>query len=227
MSEFGMQLSRARKERGMTQEQLAEQMHVSRQTISHWETGRAVPDVETARQIALSLGCCFSLGAEGESGAKVPPAPRWRISRRHAFLTAAVLALCLTALLFWPRPKAEILVTPAAPEAYQVRRAVFDGLGWDVLFTIENVSDVAFRPEYMLAQYYQDDQLVDARRITYDEMRSWMRSDDLLKGEPLLWPFGSNQLYMTGMVCTIFGTDEHGQEMSFSGRVAYLPMEAP
>ena len=30
----------------MTQEKLAEQMGVSRQTISKWETGEAIPDVE-------------------------------------------------------------------------------------------------------------------------------------------------------------------------------------
>lgn len=41
-----------RKARGLTQEQLAEQLAVSRQSISKWESGQAVPEVE--KLLALS-----------------------------------------------------------------------------------------------------------------------------------------------------------------------------
>lgn len=33
-----------RRDRGITQEQLAEQLHISRQAVSRWETGSALPD---------------------------------------------------------------------------------------------------------------------------------------------------------------------------------------
>ena len=36
---------------GMTQERLAERMHVSRQTVSKWETGEAIPDVEKLLEV--------------------------------------------------------------------------------------------------------------------------------------------------------------------------------
>ena len=40
----------------MTQEELAAQLHVTRQAVSAWETGKALPDVETLERIAAALG---------------------------------------------------------------------------------------------------------------------------------------------------------------------------
>lgn len=36
-----------RKENRLTQAQLANQVHVSRQTVSHWETGQSTPDIQS------------------------------------------------------------------------------------------------------------------------------------------------------------------------------------
>lgn len=44
----GERINQIRKMAGMTQEELAEKMHVSRQTISKWETGASSPDLENA-----------------------------------------------------------------------------------------------------------------------------------------------------------------------------------
>lgn len=49
---FSKNLETARKQKGMSQEYLANQLHVVRQTISKWEKGLSVPDAETL--IALS-----------------------------------------------------------------------------------------------------------------------------------------------------------------------------
>lgn len=43
--ELGVLIKAARKEAGLTQEQAAEALHVSRQTLSNWETGKTYPDI--------------------------------------------------------------------------------------------------------------------------------------------------------------------------------------
>ena len=45
-----------RLEKGINQEQLAEQLHVTRQAVSNWETGKNQPDIETLTQIAEYFG---------------------------------------------------------------------------------------------------------------------------------------------------------------------------
>jgi len=42
-----------RKEKNMTQEQLAEQLGVARQTVSKWELGETLPDVENLKKMAV------------------------------------------------------------------------------------------------------------------------------------------------------------------------------
>ena len=46
---FAENLRKLRRERGFTQEQLAEKMGVSFQTVSRWETGVVYPDIFIAR----------------------------------------------------------------------------------------------------------------------------------------------------------------------------------
>ena len=43
---FGEQLSAVRRRSGLTQEQFAEQLQVSRQAVSKWESGRGYPEIE-------------------------------------------------------------------------------------------------------------------------------------------------------------------------------------
>lgn len=49
---IGEQLRKARTDAGMSQEQLAETMAVSRQTVSNWENSRSYPDIERVMRMA-------------------------------------------------------------------------------------------------------------------------------------------------------------------------------
>ena len=44
-----------RKQRGMTQEELASRLHVVRQTVSKWEKGLSVPDADLLKRLAEVL----------------------------------------------------------------------------------------------------------------------------------------------------------------------------
>ena len=45
-------LYRLRKEKGLSQEELAEKLFVTRQAVSRWETGETTPHVETLKQLS-------------------------------------------------------------------------------------------------------------------------------------------------------------------------------
>lgn len=51
----GTLISAVRKEKGLTQKQLAEQLHVSDRTISKWECGSGFPDISLLEPLADAL----------------------------------------------------------------------------------------------------------------------------------------------------------------------------
>ena len=52
METFFLNLRRIRKIRGLSQEELADKLNVTRQTISGWETDRCQPDIEMLKMLA-------------------------------------------------------------------------------------------------------------------------------------------------------------------------------
>ena len=54
--EFDKKLQELRKQRGLTQEELAEALYVSRTAISKWESGRGYPNIDSLKGIAKFFG---------------------------------------------------------------------------------------------------------------------------------------------------------------------------
>ena len=48
---LGEKIINLRKEKGLSQEELAEKLNITRQTISNWETGQTVPDINQSKEI--------------------------------------------------------------------------------------------------------------------------------------------------------------------------------
>lgn len=71
MVEFGEQLRRAREEKGMTQQTLAEQLFVSRQSVSRWECGDRYPDLITTKKLSEILDVSLDDLMSGKEMAKV------------------------------------------------------------------------------------------------------------------------------------------------------------
>lgn len=53
---LGNHLFDARKKKGLSQEEVAEKLGVSRQTISKWETNETLPDIRQAKRLAVLYG---------------------------------------------------------------------------------------------------------------------------------------------------------------------------
>lgn len=104
MPNFADQLTAARKAAGMTQEQLADAVHVARNTISSWEHGRTQPDLDTLRLLGQVLHFDFVNGetapqAEAEKPAEAAPVKKLFTKRNiiigAAALAAVILVVCL------------------------------------------------------------------------------------------------------------------------------------
>ena len=64
--EFHEKLQELRKNRGITQEELAEDLYVSRTAISKWELGRGYPNIESLKQISVYFGISIDDLLSGE-----------------------------------------------------------------------------------------------------------------------------------------------------------------
>ena len=51
--QLGNHLFQARKKAGLSQEEVAERLGVSRQTVSKWETDETLPDIRQSKKMAL------------------------------------------------------------------------------------------------------------------------------------------------------------------------------
>ena len=56
MHDIARNLKRLRRQRGLTQEELAARLHVTRQAVSNWERNRNLPELEILLSAAELLG---------------------------------------------------------------------------------------------------------------------------------------------------------------------------
>lgn len=63
MSELGNKIAQKRKDMGMTQIEFADRLSVTRQTVSRWEAGTVMPDIDKISDIAdiLDTSCDYLL----------------------------------------------------------------------------------------------------------------------------------------------------------------------
>ncbi len=95
MDRFTQNLRRARKAAGLTQQQLADRLHVTRQSVSSWELGRTEPDLQTLTELAEVFETdAGSLLGEDEK----PPYPRFQKRFVLGFAVCAGLLLAVSGL---------------------------------------------------------------------------------------------------------------------------------
>lgn len=90
------QIKQARDGLGLTQEQLAERLDVSRQSVSKWEMGISVPSPENLKALSEILGVPLSQEEQPENPGRVPPSP-WK---GIALALGGLLLLAAAGLIF-------------------------------------------------------------------------------------------------------------------------------
>ena len=117
--EFGSKLKRAREAHSLNQEDIAEQIGVSRQTISNWENNRSLPDLRSIVMISdiYQISLDELLKGDGVLMQKlINDSEVKKANDKLSLLTVLVLTLStLSILLFswdsFPQPLVFVLVT--------------------------------------------------------------------------------------------------------------------
>ncbi len=99
--ELGAHIKEHRKEKGLSQDDLAEAIYVSRQTISNWETGRTYPDVQSLLLLSYVFDVTVDSLIKGDVEAMAEKMDQ-AVKEYHRVSTVAVVSavLCMV-LVFW------------------------------------------------------------------------------------------------------------------------------
>lgn len=98
---FGEAIKAKREQFGMTQQELAEKLFVSRQTVCRWESGSRCPDLIMAKKIALVLDISLDELIPGEAVRDYEP-PRESVTDISCIkVMLSGVMLLLTAIFFW------------------------------------------------------------------------------------------------------------------------------
>ena len=96
---FGEKLQKLRKEKGWTQEQLAAQISISRQALSKWELGTAIPDTENIVQISklFQVSTDYLLNDDYESDEDLPAvhASKQKVSTIYNNKIRVIVGVCI------------------------------------------------------------------------------------------------------------------------------------
>lgn len=109
----GALIKKLRKEKGMTQKELADQLHITDRAVSKWERGLCAPDLSLLEPLAAALGVTVVELISGEQAAEEDTAVKELIDysqrqitqKTRAFakkIMAAAAALCLLLAMLIP-----------------------------------------------------------------------------------------------------------------------------
>lgn len=135
LMKFSSQLVHYRKSKGMSQEELAALVGVSRQAVSKWETEEALPDLNKAIALAEALGVSLDALCGNETAVSSPAPEQSRSadqSKRFRPLMAAIFFLLLCGSFFMgmrfsSKPAPDVSVLPETVSATGVQFHMKDG----------------------------------------------------------------------------------------------------
>ncbi len=100
--EFHEKLQVLRKERGLTQEELAEDLYVSRTAISKWESGRGYPSIDSLKEISKFFSVSIDDLLSGEKLLSIAEKENKSNIRSMCDLLMGVVDVCMFLLIVLP-----------------------------------------------------------------------------------------------------------------------------
>lgn len=100
--EFNEKLQQLRTEKGLTQEQLAEQLYVSRTAVSKWESGKGYPNIESLKCISKFFSVTIDELLSGEELITLAQTEnRFNLKKIYSFIYG-ILDMMAVAFIFLP-----------------------------------------------------------------------------------------------------------------------------
>lgn len=100
--EFNEKLQELRKQRGLTQEELAQNLYVSRTAISKWESGRGYPSIDSLKAISGFFGVTIDAMLSGDELLTIAEADHKQKKTHSRNLIFGALDLSTLLFLFLP-----------------------------------------------------------------------------------------------------------------------------
>ena len=100
--EFHEKLQELRKSRGLTQEELAEELYVSRTAISKWESGRGYPSIDSLKEISNYFSVTIDELLSSEKMLSIAEKENKANLRSMCDLLFGLLDVCSFILIFLP-----------------------------------------------------------------------------------------------------------------------------
>ena len=100
--EFHEKLQHLRKQKGLTQEELAQALYVSRTAISKWESGRGYPSIDSLKAIAKFFGVSIDGLLSGEEALSIAEEESRQVRKTSLDLMFALLDMSAALFVFLP-----------------------------------------------------------------------------------------------------------------------------
>ena len=100
--EFHFKLQELRKSKGITQEELAEVLFVSRTAVSKWESGRGYPNIDSLKAIARFFSITIDELLSGDELLTIAEEDQKQTEKRFRDIVFGLLDCCVSMLLFLP-----------------------------------------------------------------------------------------------------------------------------
>lgn len=100
--ELGEKLQQLRKQKGMTQQELADRLYVSRTAISKWESGRGYPSIESLKAIAALFSVTVDDLLSSEEILALAASVQKQTAKKFRDLAFGLADLAASLLLFLP-----------------------------------------------------------------------------------------------------------------------------
>lgn len=92
---FGKMLAKLRKERNLTQQELADILNVSNKTISKWETNTTAPDIDSLKRLSQVLNVPVDVLLGNSNITTTPKSSKSKPSKKKTILLSALLLVTI------------------------------------------------------------------------------------------------------------------------------------